>query len=314
MCTRPARPRAGLALAVIVMVACVASYSWAVSLAPGDFVLANNGTGQIWKLAHSDLAQTLISDGPLLTWVHHLTVDRQGRILVSDKSNAIVAVDPVTGNESVFASASDLGGEPYGLAVGPDGAIYVSLRTPGRILRLDPVTAAATTVTSGGLLSSPEGLTLGPDGQLYVAETLAPATGSIVRVDPGAGTQTLVSASSQFLYPFAIAVANGKAWTAQTGELSRRQGCFLVTQLSDGTTELSTISPWCRSEGIVISSDGTLLYSDCQPVSMDCYREITGIAGTPVQISFVGGPVGVVPDGVVATRRTSWGSLKTIYR
>lgn len=290
----------------------------AVTLSPGDFVLAS-GTYQhvdLIKLDGATFSPTVFSSGPLVTRASHVAVDLRGRVLVTDTYAGVVAVDPVSGSQAVLTSNSTLGGIPFGIAATPDGRLFVSLYRPGRILRLDPDTGAPSSVTSGGLLDSPSALAFGPDGQLYVAELWLPLRGSIVRVDPNSGAQVLVATSSEFIYPFDIAVRDGIVWTLQSGFTDGRGGCFEETRLSDGTSTHSSLSTYCRAEGIAIAGDGTIAFSDCIPADIVCSTPITGRSTGGSVLTGIGGPLAAVPDGVAPTptRIRSWGRLKSIYR
>lgn len=307
----------------LAVVAVVAAIGWAsaraATLHRGDFVLANTatyGTCQVVVLDHTSFAPTVVSTGPLVTRPSHVAVDMRGRILVTDYDRGIVAVDPGSGSQSVLASSTALGGVPYGLTVTNDGNLFVSLINPGRILRVDPDTGEPTTVASGGLLSYPLGLTSGSDGMLYVAENRLPLRGSIVRVDPASGTESFVATSGEFVYPFDIAVRNGTAWTLQTGFADGRGGCLEETHLADATSTHSPLSAYCRSKGIAVAGDGMIAYSDCIPVDNVCSTLITGRSTDGVLLTGMGGPLGVVPEGVSPTpaRTPTWGRLKLIYR
>lgn len=70
---------------------------------------------------------------------------------------------------------------PSGLAVGPDGSLYIADTFSGLIRRVSP-TGVITTVAGGGYqgdggpatqayLSGPQGVAIGPDGSLYIADT-----------------------------------------------------------------------------------------------------------------------------------------------
>lgn len=292
----------------------------AAPLNPGDFVLVSWPTSGgppslIVRLDHGSLTPSFISNGPLVTHASHVTVDGRGRILVTDIYSGVVVVNPATGDQSVLASVSTLGGKPSGIATSHDGNLFVSLTSPGRILRLNPDTGTPSVVSTGNLLDTPAALAIASDGQIYVAENRAPLRGSVVRVDPASGAQALVSSdATQFIYPFDIAVANGEAWTLQRGFNDGRGGCFVKTRLSDGVSARSEISSYCRSQGIAIAEDGTIAYSDCIPENIVCGTRFTArVPGPGLQLG-LGGPLCAVPAGITTTTTTSWGRLKTIYR
>ena len=72
------------------------------------------------------------------------------------------------------------GGKRYGLrcaAVGPDGSLFVSDETDGRVLKLPAAGGAPETWVQG--LDDPAGLVFGPDGALYVADEGA---GKVLRI------------------------------------------------------------------------------------------------------------------------------------
>ncbi len=86
-------------------------------------------------------------------------------------TNEVLRYDEVTG-APVGACASGGGlAQPHGVAVGPDGNVYVSSGGTKSVLRYDGDSGAFIDVFvapgSGGLIE-PQGLTFGPDGNLYV--------------------------------------------------------------------------------------------------------------------------------------------------
>jgi hypothetical protein len=180
------------------------------------------------------------------------------------------------------------------------------------VLQLDSNIGAPTLVSSAGMLQGPAGLTAAADGQLYVAEATLPATnGSIVRVDPISGAQSLVATNALFVHPFDIAFWDSDDLvTLQYGAVAGRQGCFIKTRISDGTST-EAWSSYCRSQGIAVGG-GHHAISDCATIGPDC--STLYVSNGTAQINQVGGILAVVPDGATPARTTSWGRLKTIYR
>ena len=308
----------------------LAAWCGAATLHSGDIVLARSAPDPrtlIVLLDPATLDTTFVSYGPIVTASTGVAVDRLGRILVADWYSGIVQVDATTGAQSVLASTAQLGGIPGGLCVDREGHLFVSVRgaAPG-VVRVTPDGSAVTPVTSGDHISYPGGLTIGPDGALYVTEAGLPddnggvlygirGHGSILRVDAETGSQTLVAADSLFLGPFDIAfVSADKVWSLQGGYVAGRRGCFIETRLSDGRSTMASGTFDCRSRGIAVNEDGAIYASDCHTIGPDCYQPyVTRLPAGPDLIGF-GGHMAVVPQDDVPTRRSSWGTLKTIYR
>ena len=202
--------------------------------------------------------------------------------------------------------------------------VYVTVNQgAARVLRLTPSTHAIAPVSDGGLLTDPAGLTMGPDGQLYVCEMSSPANnggsgvpgrGSIVRVDPGSGSQFQVAADSLFHGPFQIAFAGPTTiWTAQVGWLaSRHDAGFRVTNLTDGTSATPAAGN-SYSIGVVANDAGTVYISDCITNSFTCGTPYTLIVPAGPQL-LLGGALAIVPQLGTPTSGTSWGRLKATYR
>lgn len=294
----------------------------AATLQPGDVVQVSGNA--VLRLDPVTLAPTPISSGGLLTYPRDVDVDRTGRILIADWNAGIVRVNAESGTQTVLADVTRLGGNPAGIAAAPGGLLYVSVMgaSPG-VVRLSPDGSTATPVSSGGLLYAPHGLAVGPDGALYVTERNQPYSGpnqafphgSIVRVDPAGGGQSLLAASSHFFGPIEIAFVNAdEVWTIQQGHVAGREGCFIRTRISDGVSEETSASRWCRGSGIAAQADGSIIISDCQTVSVDCWRVYTTRVPNEPMLYDSAGPMAVVPMDPVPARRSTWGTLKTIYR
>jgi sugar lactone lactonase YvrE len=93
-----------------------------------------------------------------------LAVDRKGHLYIADQSNNRVRmVDLESGvmttvagtgeatytGDGMLASETALAG-PSGLALGPDGALYIADTFNGRIRKVDPETGVITTVAGDG--------------------------------------------------------------------------------------------------------------------------------------------------------------------
>ncbi len=128
-----------------------------------------------------------------------LAVDRKGHLYIADQSNNRVRmVDLETGVMTTVAGTGDatytgdgmlapetaLAG-PSGLAVGPDGALYIADTFNGRIRKVDPETGVITTVAGDGRdyrcgeqatehstsLSRPYGIALDREGNILITDS-----------------------------------------------------------------------------------------------------------------------------------------------
>jgi NHL repeat len=130
-----------------------------------------------------------------------VAVGPTGDVFIAEARGRIRRVDASTGVISTFAgvgrnASSGDGGpataaeidRPHGVAVAPDGTVYVADTYGGRIRRIDAATGTITSVVSG-LTTLPVHVAVAPDGSLVVAE----AQGAIVsRISPtGARTRVI---------------------------------------------------------------------------------------------------------------------------
>ena len=94
--------------------------------------------------------------------------------------------DPFATKELVTSGSGGLD-TPRGLAIGPDGNLYISSLNTDSVLRFDLQTGAFIDVfvpTGAGGLDDPGRVVFGPDGNLYV---VSQATGSVLRYDGSSG-------------------------------------------------------------------------------------------------------------------------------
>jgi len=129
-----------------------------------------------------------------------VAIDAQGNTYVSDGSNH--RIRKVTASGMIFAFAgtgtAGLAGDggpaadaqlngPAGLAVGPEGEVYIADAGNGRIRKVD-AGGTITTVASGAPLDTPTGLALDAAGNLYIADT---GTHQIHRMTPDGTVSTI---------------------------------------------------------------------------------------------------------------------------
>lgn len=300
------------------------SLAFAATLVPGDFVTVTWQSGaapccQVFALDATSLAASLITSDGYIADPKDIAVTRDGNILVIVPTTGVVRVDPASGRQTIFASVESLGGgAPQGILATPD-AIYVTIQgSQPRIVRLNADGSVAGVVSSGGLLAYPSGLTLGPDGAIYVCETIPRGWkpgGSLLRVDPASGTQTLIASGDPIHGPYHAAFApDGSLWSVQWGGLlHEKRGSIVRTRISDGFSEWVDFG-FNFVSGIAIRPDGLAAIADCGSVHSDCEYPYTQIYPDGPRLSWISGSVAFVPDLVTPTTRTTWGRLKVIYR
>ncbi len=149
------------------------------------------------------ISSPTVGAGPTLLKPYDVTTTLDGRILVAsygamvadDEYHAFVmAIDPTTGDRSVFSDATHGGGPGYVSALGitrrANGNILVTDNWPARIYELDPATgeqtlfhATSPSAPNDGQYVSPVGIVEGPDGTVYFTET----TYGLMRIDTASG-------------------------------------------------------------------------------------------------------------------------------
>jgi sugar lactone lactonase YvrE len=123
-----------------------------------------------------------------------VAIDASGNFYVGDIGNGLRKVTPAG---VVTTVASGLNG-PWGVAIGPDGNIYVALLGDNKILKVTPAGTITTFAGSGTAVDAdgngtsasfnmPSGLAFDRTGNLYVAEI----AGSIRRITPAGDVTTL---------------------------------------------------------------------------------------------------------------------------
>jgi hypothetical protein len=181
--------------------------------APSPVILrANPATGALTEISRNG------AQGDLFRHPYDIAVAADGSLLVADMGayatptdrapdGRIIRVDPVSGRQSLVTSGNLLV-DPAGLALAPDGLIYVvenvgTLGQPG-VVSVNPATGAQTLVTQDGELCYPFGIAVHPDGSLLVTNygDFSDGTnvinctydfGALVKIDPVTKQQAILS-------------------------------------------------------------------------------------------------------------------------
>ncbi|MEO6324303.1 MAG: NHL repeat-containing protein, partial [Thermoanaerobaculia bacterium] len=226
-----------------------------------------------------------------------------GDFLVSSRfSNAVLRFDGTTGQfKSVFTSGNGLA-NPNGIAIGPDGNVYVGLGDVGVVRRFDARTGAPlatlvhddplTPVDESGGLRGCRAIVFGPDGDLYVD---AGSIDKVLRYDGRTGAFKGIAAEGNGMRgPVGLtfgpdgnlyvgaAISSGIYVFGPTGAFIRRLSC------GDAVT------------GVVFGPDGFLYGASSvanvvrkyDPSSGQCLGEFAAGGGLSIPIG-----VGVSPDG-----------------
>src|SRR4029453_8774567 len=125
--------------------------------------------------------EPLVSDWPNPT---SLAFDREGRLDVSSRFDGSVYRVEADGRASLFASEL---GVACGLAVGPDGALYVGDRS-GSVLRVENERATQFAEIPSSVAAFH--LAFGPEGWLYVTAPTLASRDVVYRISPSGTVET----------------------------------------------------------------------------------------------------------------------------
>jgi sugar lactone lactonase YvrE len=201
---------------------------------------------------------------------------------------------------------------PQGIAVGPDGNVYVSSAVNDRVLRYAPDGTPLGAIIDPGRLDRPWYLTFGPDGNLYVSSS---ATNRVLCYHGTTGA-------------FLRMAAFGGGLAAPDGLSFDADGNMLVSQFVNTDSRVKKYNPQTGAfiedvvddSGLVgalehrLSPDGTELFvSSFGTNSIRKYSVETGAFLGDFATGPLRGPVGqlVMPDGTLLV--SSWNNSQ-IYR
>ena len=251
-------------------------------------------------VAHLTVGRTLATG---LHMVDSPAFDGLGRLYVTESGSRGVKVPvplfrvrPDGGRDPVAVELPN----PTAVALGPDGALYISSRFEGQVYRL---TAADHVEVYCADLGVPTGLAFDADGSLFVGDR----SGSIFRVSQGKQVDTFASLPSSVA---AFHLAFGP------------DGCLYVTAPTLSSHDvLYRISPdrlvdvicggFGRPQGLAFDSEGQLYVADALAGASGLYRiDLTQPKPTPELIVSTPALVGVAfdPAGamVLASNDTVW--------
>jgi sugar lactone lactonase YvrE len=226
--------------------------------------------------------------GNLFRQPYDLAVEGDGSIVVADmgvpnqKDGALIRVDPFTGRQRLVSSGGHFY-DPAGVAIGPGGVLYVldtlAGTNSGAVIRVDPNTGAQQIISSDfnplGLFDLPFGIAVDADGTIIVVnralggalpiDCIVP-TGSVIRVNPANGSQSLITQLGSLSRPLGVAVdtdrsivvANECGSPNGVGLLRVTPGTGLQTQIAANGDEDFLRTP----ERVAITPAGDYLVTD----------------------------------------------------
>jgi autotransporter-associated beta strand protein len=197
-------------------------------------------------------------------------------LLVADWSNnKVLAFDGITGDyqRDLVASNSGRLSNPSGMAVGPDGTLYVANGYTSNVVRYNLQTGAYLGVFATGA-DIPVGITFGPDGNLYVASR------------DGNGVYRYNGQTGASMGEFATASTSDLWWAwdldfGPSGDLfvsSFERGDVLRFNGKTGAYEgiFTSGESIADASGITFGPDGNLYVSDFGNNQIDCFNGATG--------------------------------------
>lgn len=248
------------------------------------------GAGQPGRILAVDPvagSYVILAEGGVLGHPTDVALLPDGDLAVADVGalggvGAILRIGPKSGTQDVLASSPAFS-KLSALAPGAPGELFFldsggaagGMDLPNAVYRLDLNTLDTTLVSRGGLLQHGLFLTYA-EGFLYLPEGgVGPGGGTIVRLDPSSGAQTVIASGDLLTSPMSA------AW--------RSAGCLVVTE---------QYLPNFRESGVVC----------VDPTSGTQGRVSSyGLLSAVLDLA-------VFHGGQTPTRATTWGTIKARYR
>ena len=191
---------------------------------------------------------------------------------------------------------------PTSLAVGRDGALYVSSRFEGTVYRVDPATQTFRVFASN--LGSPFGLVFDRAGNLWVGDR----TGTIFRVDVDGDAEAVAELPSS-IAAFHLALGPDDAVYVSAPTLSPRDRVFRVSTV-DGRVD-TVLDGLGRPQGMAFDAKGRLHVVEAMAGDAGIWRyDLTASPPVGERVLAAGAIVGLAfdPDGamVVAGADRLW--------
>jgi hypothetical protein len=263
----------------------------------------------------------------LITSTDSFAVDASGNIHVSEpQADRVVTFAPGSSSWTMLiggkgaGTAVDQVDHPRGVAVAPDGSVFVADTNNHRVLRI--ANGVENTVVAGGTygsalnqLISPWSVAVGPEGELYVGDsgnarvlrfdTLAPdATGVVVAGGNGTGTGV-----DQTPTPYGIALGTGTDPDVFVADFTNNRVMRWVQGASTGTEHVSVTDAPALSGPSALLFHGTDLYITSQSSNRVFVRHADG----SVEVAFGNGGSLYSDEHVRAPRGVARASASELF-
>ena len=243
----------------LLLIFTVVGQAAAVTLSPGDIVVANSGNVIVIDPQTGDVATVACCFSRAVG----IAIDANGDIIVSDRAAAsIIRIDPETGGSQTTISSGDLLIQPHGITIAGNGDILVAdIETccgagTGRVVRVNPNTGEQTIVSSGGGFVDPIGIEVEANGSILVADFNAR---KLFRIDPTTGSQTTIASFFPNGEPYDAAVAaDGSIFIVD----HNGRAVIKVDPVTGDKTTISFGGFFDQPVGIAIEETGSILVTD----------------------------------------------------
>jgi len=254
--------------------------------ADGNLVVVDIDLKRVLRVNPVNGTRSIVSDagrgsGPCFETVWDIAVEDDGSLMVVDSGlhalNAVLRVDPVSGDRSIVSGGGTGSGTPFGqgpiaIAVEAGGSLVVLDQDLEAVVRVNPASGARSVLSgsgrgSGPAFSAPTGIAVEADGGLVIVDNGLEA---VLRVDPVSGDRVIVSDSGtgsgpSFKVPWDIAVeADGQLVVAD-----RMLKAVLRVDPANGNRSILSDADTGsgpdlggrdgRPNGIAVEADGTLV-------------------------------------------------------
>lgn len=217
------------------------------SVRVGDILVANYEGFSVVKIDRETRAQEHLGNFILPT---DLALDSSGRLFISEVEGSIQQLDLGTGMVTPVLDAGSGPGSIFGIALGPDGELYVTSGDDDAVYRVDPDTRIATLLSAKENLVGVNGIDL-LDSRHLVVSCSSAAVSRLVSVALDGGAQTVLASGGELDEPRGVAVQGTDVFT--TSYDSKR-----LLRLSGGVVETVAHTPGFPY-GIGIGPDGDIV-------------------------------------------------------